>query len=93
MLAHAFSDYEYPFYSHLNLTDTAEKLSDFVINNNLDGVAVEIMDRSGIENTSNSEWILNFSKTLRNRLPNGIIAYRQFPTDFISGMSFNPILP
>lgn len=87
------SDNFSPFSIHLNPTTAAQNLSDFVINNNLDGVCIELIERSGLADITNSQWILNFTKSLRTRLKTRIISYQQFPTDFVSGMAFNSITP
>lgn len=42
-------------------------------------------------NVDNSQWIINFTTTLRNRLGTKLICYQQFPTDFVQGMAFNSI--
>ena len=92
VLVSAFSDREFPLFLQLDPAATATSLADFVAKNNLDGACVELSGRGGLANLTNSDWILAFTRTLRNKLGSKILAYQQLPTDFVSGMAFFPIL-
>ena len=63
--------------------DCAIKLATFVEENGLDGVDVDFEDTESFEEGTGEQWLIDFTKKLRELLPNLLITHAPQATYFV----------
>lgn len=75
IMVSAFGATEFPTSGGVDPIACAQKLGDFVKNNNLDGVDIDWEDNSAMEAGKGEQWLIDFTKKLREILPTHIITH------------------
>ena len=75
ILISAFGATEFPTTNGVDPVDCANKLGNFVLQNNLDGVDIDWEDNAAMEAGKGEAWLIAFSTKLRELLPNHIICH------------------
>jgi len=77
LMVSAFGATENPTSLGLDATVCANKLADYVSQNQLDGVDIDWEDTAAFNSVSGGgeTWLINLTLTLRSRLPNAIITH------------------
>ena len=88
----AFGSVEQPTTAGVDPTKAAETMSQWVIDNGLDGIDVDYEDQDALASSDGEavEWIITFTKTLRSKLPPGkytiMHARELYPTTLIKDL-------
>ena len=75
ILVSAFGSTEFPTSGGKDPVATAEKLAQFVLDYQFDGADIDWEDNSAMEAGKGEQWLIDFTKTLRAKLPNHIITH------------------
>ena len=75
LLVSAFGATEFPTSAGKDPIATANKLAQFVLNNNLDGVDIDWEDNAAMQAGTGEAWLIKFQTQLRAQLPNHIITH------------------
>ena len=78
----AFRAEENPTSLGLDPTECAHKLGHFVIDNHFDGAQVDWQDNIALEKGTGQQWLVTFTRELRNIIPNHIISHGPFASFF-----------
>jgi hypothetical protein len=74
IIVSAFGSTEFPTSSE-DPAACAQKLGNFVLQNNLDGADIDYEDNSAMTNGVGEAWLITFTKTLRDTIPGYIITH------------------
>jgi hypothetical protein len=75
ILISAFGATEFPTSQGENATECGLKLGDFVLNNNLDGADIDWEDNDAMDAGTGEQWLIDFTKALRSKIPNHIVTH------------------
>lgn len=75
ILISAFGATEHPTSANIDPTTCATKLGNYVLGNNLDGVDLDWEDNAAMEAGLGEQWLITFTKKLREMIPNHIITH------------------
>jgi chitinase len=64
-----------PTTARVDPVECAEKLGNFVLENNLDGVDVNWEDNHAMEAGTGEQWLITFTQRLRSKVPNHILTH------------------
>lgn len=75
ILVSAFGATEFPTSAKEDATACGLKLGDFVLANNLDGADIDWEDNDAMEAGTGEQWLIDFTKALRSKIPNHIVTH------------------
>lgn len=75
LMVSAFGATEFPTTLKIDPIACAEKLGNYVLSNNLDGVDIDWEDNQAMEAGTGEQWLITFTQRLRAMLPNHIITH------------------
>jgi chitinase len=75
ILVSAFGATEFPTSAGKSASECGEKLGNFVLNNHLDGADIDWEDNTAMEKGTGMQWLIEFTKVLKARIPNHILTH------------------
>lgn len=75
VLVSAFGDSEFPTSAGEDPTACGYKLGNFVLDNNLDGADIDWEDNTAMNRGTGEEWLIQFTRALREVIPNHIVTH------------------
>lgn len=75
IVVRAFGDGESPTTGKFDPVTCGKSIAAFVLSNNLDGVDIHYKDNTALNAGLAEQWLITFSKTLRNTLPFHLISH------------------
>ena len=75
ILVSAFGDSEFPTSAGEDPVMCGKKLGQFVLDNNLDGADIDWEDNTAMNKGTGEQWLIDFTKALREVIPNHIVSH------------------
>ena len=75
IMVSAFGDSEFPTSAGADPAECGKKFGQFVLDNNFDGADVDWEDNTAMNRGTGEEWLITFTKALRETIPDKIITH------------------